>query len=198
MFAARSKRTDFTMYICQICKKAPATIHLTDIHNNVKKEVHMCEQCAAEKGFNMHTAANLPHLLGLAAKNKAGVMKSLHNDSEEDLICPVCGFKWSDFKAKGRLGCANDYQAFDKKMHALVANQLAPYDAQSETFHIGKTPISAGKSAIANPAKAALRNLERKLRQAVAAERYEEAAALKTEIDALKKETAESPIRQNS
>ena len=39
--------------ICEICKKVPATVHLTDIKNNVKTEIHMCEKCSAEKGINI-------------------------------------------------------------------------------------------------------------------------------------------------
>ncbi len=171
------------MYICQICKKAPATIHLTDIHNNVKKELHMCESCASEKGFNMQTAANLPQLLGMAAKKK-GDGKLSAREAEEELVCPACGSTWSDFKAKGRLGCPNDYQAFGTRMRALVANQLAPFGGETETFHVGKAP--AGVGIAADPSRTALRELERRLRQAVASEQYEEAARLKNEMDALR------------
>lgn len=170
------------MYICQICKKVPATIHLTDIHNNVKKELHMCESCAAEKGFNMQTAANLPQLLGMAAKKKSE-SKPIR-ETEEELVCPQCGTTWTDFKNKGRLGCPNDYHAFGVHMRSLVANQLAPLNADTETFHIGKAP--SGVALTANSSLATLRERERRLRQAVAAEHYEEAAALKKEIDTLK------------
>lgn len=170
------------MNICQICKKFPATIHLTDIHNNVKKELHMCESCAAEKGFNMQTAANLPQLLGMAAKKK--VEHKPARETEEDIVCPQCGTAWSDFKNKGRLGCPADYSSFSVHMRNLVANQLAPLSAAAETFHVGKVP--AGAAQTSNPNLAALRERERRIRQAVAAERYEEAAALKKEIDSLK------------
>lgn len=171
------------MYICQICKKAPATIHLTDIHNNVKKELHMCESCAAEKGFNMQTASNLPQLLGLAAKKKAEA-KTAPRDENQDALCSFCGSKWSDFKTSGRLGCPNDYKAFGNHMRSLVANQLSPLNPETETFHVGKVPSGSGLTA--DPSLSTLRELERRLRQAVAAEHYEEAATLKTEIDALK------------
>lgn len=173
------------MYICQVCKKAPATIHLTDIHNNIKKEVHLCETCAAEKGFNMQTAANLPQLLGLAAKKKAEAAAKPAKPIEEDIRCPMCGHRWSDFKNRGRLGCPNDYQAFGLKMRTLVANQLAPGVSSGESFHTGKTP--SGKTVAVDPARSMLRELERRLRQAVAGEHYEEAARLKAEIDKLRK-----------
>lgn len=173
------------MYICQICKKAPATIHLTDIHNNIKKEVHLCESCAAEKGFNMQTAANLPQLLGLAAKKKAELLKQPPRDAEDDMACPVCGFKWSDFRNKGRLGCPNDYVAFGARMKSLVTGQLAQTaTAELDLVHVGKVP--PGIHPAGDATHSALRNLDRRLKQAVAAEHYEEAARIKAEIDALK------------
>ena len=181
------------MHICQICKKAPATIHLTDIHNNVKKEMHLCESCAAEKGFNMQTAANIPQLLGLAAKKKAELLKQrpARND-EDDLACPACGFKWSDFQAKGRLGCPNDYAAFGTRMKELVASQLMHTTLSgSESFHMGKTP--PGVPPASDATRAARRNLDLRLRRAVAAEQYEEAARIKGEIDAMKKGGDETP-----
>ena len=180
------------MYICQMCKKAPATIHLTDIHNNVKKETHLCEACATEKGINMHTAANLPQLLGLAAKKKIEPLKQQVRDEANDLTCPVCGCKWSDFRNKGRLGCPNDYTAFNSKMKALIANQLVNAGiTSSDLFHAGKVP--PGTHPTPDATQLALRNLNRRLRQAVATEHFEEAASLKAEIDAIKNESSQFP-----
>ncbi len=175
------------MYICQICKKAPATIHLTDIHNNVKKEVHICEACATEKGFNLAGAANLPQLLGLAAKKvspaaqKAVQMKI--RAPEKDLVCPRCGTTWSQFGERGRLGCPHDYEAFAPKMRPLVASQIAG-EKELASFHVGKRP---GERAHSAPDRAqAMRAMEQKLRQAVAEENYEAAARLKTGLEELR------------
>ena len=35
---------------CQICEN-PATVHLTDIVNKKKRELHLCEQCARERNL---------------------------------------------------------------------------------------------------------------------------------------------------
>lgn len=178
------------MYICQICKKNPATIHLTDIHNNVKKEVHICESCAAEKGFNLQGASNLPQLLGLAAKKNvqasaksaaAAAVKA--KPPEKDLICPHCGITWSQFGERGRLGCPQDYQSFDIKLRPLIANQLAVNMTEQETFHIGKRPGPRQPDA---EREKRIRGLVKKLRAAVAEENYELAARLKSELDGLR------------
>lgn len=176
------------MYICQICKKVPATIHLTDIHNNVKKEVHICESCAAEKGFNLQGAANLPQLLGLAAKKAAPAAQqsaqARAKTPDKDLICLHCGSTWSQFGERGRLGCPHDYQAFDIKLHPLIANQIAQGGKHLERFHVGKRP---GTREAQSEVEKSIRSLEKQLRQAVAEENYETAARLKNELDALRK-----------
>lgn len=179
------------MFICQICKKAPATIHLTDIHNNVKKEVHICEACAAEKGFNLQGTANLPQLLGLAAKKGVPAPKHPHHHStqikakvtEEDLICLKCGTTWSQFSERGRLGCPNDYQVFGERLRNLIANQIAPHTRDCEKIHVGKRP---GPRRAVDERAQAVRLMEKKLRQAVAEENYETAARLKAELDAMR------------
>lgn len=181
------------MYICQICKKNPATIHLTDIHNNVKKEVHICESCASDKGFNLQGASNLPQLLGLAAKKSppAAVAKAYKQASgqagskvpEKDLICLHCGTTWSQFGDRGRLGCPHDYQSFDMKLRPLIANQLAVNATEQESFHVGKRPGPRQPDA---EREQRIRTLVKKLRAAVAEENYESAARLKAELDSLR------------
>jgi protein arginine kinase activator len=177
------------MYICQICKKAPATIHLTDIHNNVKKEVHICEHCAEEKGFNLSGAANLPQLLGLAAKKMipAGAHKAASvkvRTAERDLVCPRCGATWTQFGERGRLGCPHDYEAFAPKLRPLIAGQISGAK-DAGAFHVGKKP---GRRQFAEDRALHMRSLEKKLQQAIAEENYEAAAKLKTGIDELRKE----------
>ncbi|MCC8164833.1 MAG: hypothetical protein LIQ31_01465 [Planctomycetes bacterium] len=181
------------MYICQICKKVPATIHLTDIHNNVKKEVHICESCAAEKGFNLQGAANLPQLLGMAAKKtstgaaipgKAVVRPKI---IDKDIVCDRCGMSWSQFGERGRLGCPHDYTAFATKLKPLIENQIAAERPAGGPFHVGKHP---GVNAMKGDQEKVVRMLRQKLRAAVAEENYEAAAMLKTKIDAFKPEPA--------
>ncbi|MDR1612535.1 MAG: UvrB/UvrC motif-containing protein [Planctomycetota bacterium] len=172
------------MYICQICKKNPATIHLTDIHNNVKKEVHLCAGCAAEKGFNMQSAASLPQLLGIKAKKQSTEEPRPNRFApEEDIICPKCGYRWSDFKNKGRLGCSEDYHAFREKLRPLIANQLSATPIGPGPLHRGKYP---GKKSSVDPVTREIRNLELDLRRAVDEERYEDAARIKSELRELR------------
>ena len=176
------------MYICQICKEKPATIHLTDIHNNVKKEVHICEGCAAEKGFNLQGASNLPQLLGLAAKkmvHAAAAAPAKAAKPAENPSCPKCGVTWTQFSECGRLGCPEDYRAFEAGLRQLVSNQIAPHAAGREFFHVGKKP---GRRREGDRLEETARGLEKRLKRAVAEENYETAAALKAELERLRRE----------
>lgn len=188
------------MFICQICKKRPATIHLTDIHNNVMKEVHICEVCAGEKGFNFQGASNLPQLLGLAAKKGVNAspqapaaVQTRAKPSEEDLVCPQCGMAWSQFNERGRLGCPNDYEAFGDRLRRLVAEQLSPQGKNRDAFHVGKRPEASG---VEDQRVQAILSLEKRLRQAVAEENYETAAALKAELDSWREKGAKAEDEQ--
>ncbi len=186
------------MHICQICKKNPAVIHLTDILSKDKaaKEVHICENCAAEKGFNLKGAASLPQLLGLAAKKgvKAGsaalpaaaggiVTGQKTRPLEPDLVCSHCGLTWAQFGERGRLGCPHDYREFEAKLRPLIANQLAGTVKDGENFHVGKRP---GSNAMRDDREAMVKSLVKRLRAAVAEENYEAAAQLKHELEALR------------
>ncbi len=178
------------MHICQICKKNPAVIHLTDIlsKDQAAKEVHICESCAAEKGFNLKGAANLPQLLGLAAKKGGKTVtgglpvsgKTL--PAEPELACKHCGLTWAQFGERGRLGCPHDYREFEVKLRPLVANQIAAAK-DGENLHLGKRP---GAKAMPDEREVTIRSLVKRLRAAVAEENYEAAAQLKHELDTLR------------
>ena len=179
------------MHICQLCKKAPASIHLTDIHNNVKKEMHICEACAQEKGFNIKTAGNLAHFLEQAVK-KTGAHPDpqavRRRQGEDETACPRCGLTWKQFNERGRLGCPDDYRVFGDRIRGIVAGQFAPRVSPEGPLHVGKIPGSAPG---ADPGRANLLNLRRRIRQAVVEENYEAAAALKAEMDSLRGDVSE-------
>jgi len=167
------------MQICQKCKKAPATIHLTDINNNVKKEIHMCETCAAAMGFSFAAAAKLPQLLGLTAHKKAASQKA-RPPAETEIVCHVCGRSWSEFRAKGRLGCPHDYQAFRERLEPLIAEMHG-----SDTHHVGKRPHGDNRRRSLWRERC---EAEDRLREAIRSEKYEEAARLRDCLRQLKGE----------
>lgn len=154
--------------ICEICKKAPATVHLTDIKNNVKKEVHMCEECAAEKGINIHKSVSLEQMFSQGGKEVKN-----NKQKHAKIICEHCGLNWGEFRENGRLGCEHDYVAFKKGLEPLLEDIHA-----ARLHHTGKSPRQTPQM---EQQKRKL-DIQRQLREAVAREDYELAARLRDEI----------------
>ncbi|HUW57720.1 MAG TPA: hypothetical protein VMZ92_13860 [Planctomycetota bacterium] len=46
--------------LCQICKKNVATVHLTEIIKDKKREIHLCEGCARKKGLPLFKTEPVP------------------------------------------------------------------------------------------------------------------------------------------
>ena len=157
---------------CQFCSK-PATVHLTDIVNNQKKELHLCQGCAEAQHLVKKEELNLPAIL----QSLIGQHLGPQTDELARLACPACGIKYMEFRAQGRLGCPHDYAVFRTGLLPLLER------IHRQTRHVGKSPrrgASAGK-------QAELADLRRQLRAAVDAEAYEEAARLR---DLLRKKEA--------
>lgn len=172
--------------ICEICKKAPATVHLTDIHNNVKRELHMCENCAEAKGIAMKQALSLQDLLNTMSGKKSiqASPKRRATAAEEEVRCEHCGMTWSQFRSGGRLGCAEDYRVF----RSLFAPLLEEIHIRG-THHVGKRPHGPREG---GDRKREIMECRRRLREAIAREAYEEAARLRDRLAALTAEDSSS------
>lgn len=173
--------------ICDICKKAPATVHLTNINNNIKTEMHMCESCAEKNGVHIHKSFSFEKVF---SSKKSPVLNSIdfvlnaeNNQTEEkkkkpDIVCDKCGMKWKDFRKGGRFGCANDYEVFKNGLIPLLD------EIHASTFHhVGKSPAQN----VSDSLYETLVELKRKLRDAVAREDYEFAAKLRDQIEEISK-----------
>jgi len=159
--------------LCQRCKKQQATVHVTEIISNEKRERHLCEDCAREEGVAIKAQINLQDVLSgmLQAHEAAG--------EEAGLSCPDCGMTYGEFRSQGRLGCPNDYEAFAKPLQDVLEK------VHGATEHVGKMPLRAGAD---QQAQRELMQLRRQLQEAVEREQYEEAARLRDLIQ--EKETA--------
>jgi protein arginine kinase activator len=163
------------MNACGVCG-APATVHLTDIVNKKKRQTHLCEQCARDQDLisdDPTPQLNLQPLLQLIMGQMAGDGEAPVTPTGE-LTCDECGLKYAQFKAHGRLGCPNDYDAFRETLDPLLER------IHRALTHVGKVPAARR----ARVGSGTVRDLKRRLAEAVAAERYEEAAQLRDAIRA--------------
>jgi protein arginine kinase activator len=149
---------------CQSCS-SPATVHLTELLNGQKKEVHLCQACAEQQQLIKQQELNLPAILQSLIGQHVGQL----TDELSRLTCPACGIKYMEFRAEGRLGCPHDYEVFQVGLEPLLKR------IHRSTRHTGKRP-SYGAAGAGQREWIELRT---RLRAAVDAEEYEEAARLR-------------------
>ena len=158
---------------CQICNKNDATIHLTEIIDGTRSEMHICEQCAVDQDISIKSHIPINELLS----NLLAVQPSddeLAGPSERELVCPNCGFTLAQFQKEGVLGCPRDYEVFEKTLIPLIEKAH-----DGKTSHCGKIPLKTPKD---TKKQMELLNLRQQLEAAVQSEDYELAAELRDRI----------------
>lgn len=158
---------------CQLCGQ-PANVHLTNIINKKKQEMHLCEACARAENLlpeGPNPQLNLQALVQLVLGDRSP-------EAEHEQTCPECGIEYTTFRADGRLGCPHDYDVFRDQLLPLLERIHRAGQYQ------GKTPLAAVK-------RAELSTLKMQLKAAIEREHYEEAARLRDVIR--EKEGANEP-----
>ena len=183
--------------VCESCHQNLATVHLTEIVQKQKKELHLCEECARGKGDVIKGNFTVQDFLaGLqdSSKKKASGSKEGEKDKAktakpaekvkppvEIAPCPACGLSFPEFKASGRLGCHSDYEHFKKELLPLLEK------IHGATQHTGRVPSRVGEKLESQKVLAALR---RDLNLAIQREEYERAAELRDKIKSLETKTS--------
>ena len=158
---------------CSICKEKPATLFLTKISaDNKKQNLDLCDTCAKTKGLDDdQTAFLVPDadiMLGLGAAQEI-----TQTTGGVELKCPRCGFSQADFKKSGRLGCPECYQVFAEGLEGLLKTM------HKGTRHTGKAPEALRHS---RDHAERLKLLQKKLAKAIESEDFEQAAKLRDEL----------------
>ncbi|SFM51014.1 Protein-arginine kinase activator protein McsA [Gracilibacillus orientalis] len=168
---------------CQECKQNPATVHFAQVINGEKTEVHVCQQCAMEKGYvsQEDDAYSLHHLLsGLFNPKSDETHQQSHKTQETDLQCDKCGMTYQQFAKIGKFGCASCYHTFAEHLNPLFRKVHS-----GNTAHEGKVPKRVGSDIYQ---RKKLRDLKVTLQQAIAEEAFEDAAEIRDEIRSLEKD----------
>ncbi len=158
---------------CEICGLKDAVIHIRQIQKDLVHELHICEECAQEKGLIREEDSELP-----IANLLSGLLegKDVTGAGEVKDACPRCGLKASDFRKQGKLGCPECFRAFEKDVRAIVSQMAA------RPRHTGKVPRSM---VIEQSDGARGEGLRDELREAVEREEYELAARLRDRLKEL-------------
>jgi protein arginine kinase activator len=164
--------------LCQICHKNYSTIHLVQIENDQKLELHICEECAKKQAISAGVSPSLHHALEQVIESK-----KIKKIPTKEIRCPVCNITFAKIKSKMRLGCPNDYKFFRDKLEPIIER------IHGATKHVGKVPQKAEKSvkdmSELQKIQMELEKLQAQLKQAVDEERYEDASVIHKKITEL-------------
>lgn len=162
---------------CESCQKREAVVHLTDVSNNQKREIHLCEECAREKGVtiksHMNKEPSFPEFLTHLVESQTE-----SSGEEKDLRCPRCGITYRKFRSSGKFGCPNDYTVFKKGLLNLLEK------IHQKVQHVGKIPTRVGDH-LARQKE--LNQLREELARAIESEAYEKAAEIRDRIYTMEK-----------
>ncbi|MFN2572490.1 MAG: UvrB/UvrC motif-containing protein [Gemmatimonadales bacterium] len=163
--------------LCDNCKERDAIINLTQVEHDSKVTLHLCEQCAQQKGVETGGAV-LKTPLGnfLGALGKGGALVPAVGDG---LRCPECGSTLRDFRDTGRLGCDRCYVSFDAHLRDLLRR------LHGSSQHVGERYQGPGDHGAEADPRSALLELKAQLRRAVDGENFELAAELRDRIRVL-------------
>ena len=165
--------------LCDICKERTATLHFTEIINDQINEIHLCEECAKEKGIDEIPVKPSFSLADLFA-GLLETEKPFAPAQEITLKCKNCGLTYSDFKERGKLGCSQCYETFKENLLPLLRR------IHGSTQHIGKSPLKVeGKFKYLNQIK----KLRQELNRVVIREEFERAAEIRDKIKELEKKS---------
>lgn len=152
--------------LCEMCAKANATVHLTEIINAQKKELHICDECARKQGIVQKVSITINELVNKMVQPKIA-------KQHEALRCPNCGLTYADFRTRGRFGCAKDYEVFHPGLPALLEK------IHGSSRHVGATP---GDASPAVALEGELARLRKQLDDMKKAENFEKCAELRDRI----------------
>ena len=182
--------------LCQNCGKNEANIRYTQIINGVKQELALCDECAGKLGFeNMNFSMGFGNLLG-DFFNDFVQSSQVPELSTAKTKCKKCGLTLDDFVQTGKFGCEECYDTFKGPLDSLLKNM------HGTSKHIGRGPngvapkldipddILKKKPEESKAKKEKVdkkEKLEQELKQAIADERYEDAAKIRDQLKEVSK-----------
>lgn len=189
-----------TDHICDECKKNNASVFYKQTINGKTTEMHLCEECAEKagltSGFEASFKSPFDDIFSHMLFGSHDISPKLVTSPDP---CPVCGFTLRDIKKTSRFGCSECYKAFEDyidksslteggykgKVPKSLSSRIK--DIVSDAAKDIKEAVKESKEekAQAKEAKKDINELRTRLKKAVAAEDYEQAAKLRDEIRSL-------------
>jgi len=174
---------------CQRCQKEAACVEVTEVSKEgTKVQVQLCEECARSQGLPPVPTSSVLAVFKELMEKTSTVSRT------RDRQCPQCGMSFGEFKAKGRFGCAHDYEVFLSRVIPLLerihgaSEHVGESDAAAETSAPAAAAAAAPPAAVQGQTQMELKRLRRDLQRVIKNEEYEEAARIRDRIQTLEKE----------
>lgn len=145
-------------------------MHLTRIVGGEKRHFHFCQECVDKQQLLKNQVLQVTHVLQAIL----GPMPLA------TLTCPACRIQFMEFRNQGRLGCPHDYNSLRTGLEPLLKR------LHRKLKHFGKRPVC--QRTVSIPPERVI-ELRQNLQDAVAAEDYARAIALRDQIRHLDSET---------
>lgn len=201
--------------LCEICGENEATFHYSEVVNGNKTEHHLCSECAAKTDISYYTnlldgEGRLGQLLsGLLGMPIGGEQ----DDPKTHVVCSGCHLSYGEFIKNSAFGCAECYNVFGplldesiKKIQGSVNHQgKKPYRLMKSMRSTNAENMSENEASVIaeaedgiadstkqenKPTRASLEHeidvADKRLKQAVLEEDFEEAARLRDYIKDLR------------
>lgn len=168
------------MIMCDECGERPANIHLTTIVDGEKRDFNLCSECLArKKELSVDFGAIASRLSQMIRQKQEKAAEPEAEIPIPDISCAQCGTTYAAFRASGRVGCAQCYEAFRQPLTEWMRLE------RGAVRHIGR---ESGGVACSVSLRMQLGKLRRMQKTAIANEEYEQAALLRDQIRALSAE----------
>ncbi|HBQ29060.1 hypothetical protein HY02_05935 [Peptococcaceae bacterium SCADC1_2_3] len=168
--------------MCEHCGQRLANVFMTEIINDHKRSLSLCEQCAREiqlESYGFMPQLNLPVFFASLLGNEFNVPSSDPSLADEENKCKNCGLTEKQFLKNGLLGCGECYNHFYARLEPVLRR------VHGTTQHKGKIP------GINNDHLKKIKNIEElkiKLQEAVRKEDFEQATQLRDNIKELERQ----------
>ena len=161
---------------CSQCQEREAVMELTQVANGQVTKIHLCEQCAAERGLENAASLGKSPLASYIAAMGQGMNSSAPSGSAElTFLCKSCGATLQDFRESGRLGCPDCYRTLGEPLRELLRR------LHGATRHTGERYVVPGGSSESPAARSSL-ELREQLKRAIESEDFELAAQLRDQL----------------
>jgi protein arginine kinase activator len=160
---------------CSQCQERDAVMELTQVANGQVTKIHLCEQCAAERGLENTASVGKSPLASYIAAMGQGLNDATTAGTDLTFLCRSCGATLQDFRESGRLGCPDCYRTLGEPLRELLRR------LHGATRHTGERYGVPGAVPTAANMKSSL-ELREQLKRAIESEDFELAAQLRDQL----------------